>query len=215
MAVVRRQRVHPATVGIQRDGEVPAVLHPEVAVEPAFEVGGLALEGLGEPGIAPDEARQADAAQLGVVGVALELAGGPRKAWQGAVAVGDRVPGVLPALVLKPGLPVATLVGDVPVSLQVRVLVDPAQRRAGLELQFLHQPVTGPPLVLIEQHNEQRRRVGAAVVGRVGSLLEGGQLAIPHLVEDPARILVAEVVDAGGCLVEARVPVGSSPQAPG
>jgi hypothetical protein len=93
---------------------------------------------------------------------------------------------------------VASLVGDVAVALEVGVRIDPVERRPGLELQLSHQPgVTGPPLVLIEQHDEQRGRICGAVVGRMGSLLEGGQLAIAHLVEDPAGILVAEVVDAG------------------
>src|SRR5215204_2090924 len=44
MPVVRGKRVDSATVGIQRNREVLAVLDPEVAVEPPLEVGGLALE---------------------------------------------------------------------------------------------------------------------------------------------------------------------------
>ena len=55
--------------------------------------------------------------------------------------------------------------------------------------------VAGPALVLVEQHDVQRRRVGAAVVRRVRALLERGHLAVAHLVEDPAGILVAEVVE--------------------
>ena len=53
------------------------------------------------------------------------------KPGQRAVAVGDRVPGVLPALVLEPGLLVAALVGDVAVALEVGVLVDPAAAPRG------------------------------------------------------------------------------------
>ena len=49
--------------------------------------------------------------------------------------VGDRVPGVLPALVLEAGLLVAALVGDVAVALQVGVLVDPVQGGARLRLE--------------------------------------------------------------------------------
>ena len=136
------------------------------------------------------------AAHLRVVGVALELAGRAREARQRAVAVGDRVPGVLPALVLEPGLLVAALVRDVAVALEVRVLVDPVQRRARLVLEVAHElRVAGPALVLVEQHDVQRGRVDAAVVGRVRPLLEGRHLAVAHLVEDPARVLVAEVVD--------------------
>jgi hypothetical protein len=120
----------------------------------------LALEGLGEGGITPDQAGQAGAAQLGVVGVPLELAGGPGEARECAVAVGDGVPGVLPALVFQPGLLVATLVRDVPVALEICVLVDPGQRRPGLKLQLPDQPgVAGPALVLVQQDDKQRRRV--------------------------------------------------------
>ena len=69
---------------------------------------------------------------------------------------------------------------------------------AGLALELSHQlPVAGPALVLVEQHHVQRRGVGAAVVGRMGPLLECGQLAVAHLVQDPAGVLVAEVVDPG------------------
>ena len=84
-------------------------------------------------------ARQAGAAHLGVVGVALQLAGGAREARQAAVAVGDRVPGVLPALVLEAGLLVAALVGDVAVALQVGVLVDPVQGGARLGFELAHE----------------------------------------------------------------------------
>ena len=136
-------------------------------------------------------------AHLRVVRVALKLAGRAREARQRAVAVGDRVPRVLPALVLEPGLLVAALVRDVAVALEVRVLVDPVQGRARLVLEPAHElRVAGPALVLVEQHDVERGRVGAAVVRRVRPLLEGRHLAVAHLVEDPARVLVAEVVDA-------------------
>ena len=91
---------------------------------------------VGEGGVVPDLACEPGAAHLGVVGVALQLAGGAREAGQRAVAIGDRVPGVLPALVLEAGLLVAPLVGDVAVALQVGVLVDPVQRGAGLVLEL-------------------------------------------------------------------------------
>ena len=150
-------------------------------------------------------AGQAGAAHLRVVGVALELAGRAREAGQPPVAVGDRVPGVLPALVLEAGLLVAALVRDVAVALQVGVLVDPVQRRPRLALELAHElRVAGPALVLVEQHDVERRGVGAAVVRRVRPLLERGHLAVAHLVQDPARILVAEVVDAGALPVAER-----------
>ena len=196
MAVVGGQRVDLAAVGVERDGEVLAVLDPEVPVEAALEVGGLLLEPVGEGRVLPDLPGQPGAAHLGVVGVALQLAGRPREAGQVAVAVGDRVPGVLPALVLQPGLLVAALVGDVAVALRSAyssIQFEGGPRRV---LEVPHERgVAGPALVLVEQHHEQRRGVGGAVVRRVRPLLEGGQLAVAHLVQDAAGILVAEVVD--------------------
>ena len=55
--------------------------------------------------------------------------------------------------------------------------------------------VASPPLVLIEEHDPQHRGVGVAVVRRVRALLKGRQLAVPHLVQYPAGVLVAEVID--------------------
>ena len=197
MAVVRGERVDLLALGVEREREVLALLDPEVAVEAALEVGRLPLEPLGERRVLPDLAGQPGAAHLGVVGVALQFAGRPREAGQAAVAVGDRVPGVLPALVLEPGLLVAPLVPDVAVALQVGVLVDPGERGARLDLEVAHElRVAGPALVLVEQDDVEGRRVGAAVVRRVGPLLERRHLAVAHLVQDPAGILVTEVVDA-------------------
>ena len=81
---------------------------------------------------------------------------------------------------------------------EVRVLVDPVQRRARLDLELAHErAVAGPALVLVEQDDVQRRRVGGAVVRRVRALLERRHLPVAHLVEDPPGVLVAEVVGAG------------------
>ncbi len=196
MAVIRAQRIHLIAVGVQREREVLVLDDPEVAVEAALEVGRLLLELVGERRILPDLVCEAGAAQLRVVGVALQLAGRPREAGQPAVPVGDRVPRILPALVLEACLLVAALVGDVAVAQQIGVLVDPVQRRPRLVLELAHElPVPGPAFVLVEQHDVQRRRVGAAVIGRMRPLLERRHLAVAHLVQDPTRVLVAEVVD--------------------
>jgi hypothetical protein len=196
VADVGGQGVDLAAVGVEGERVVLAVLDPEVAVEAAFEVGGLLVEGVGEGGVVPDGAGQAGGAFLGVVGVALQFAGGAGEAGQAAVGVGDGVPGVLPALVLQAGVGVAGLVPDVAVAAQVGVLIDPVEGGAGLEFQVADEfGVAAPALVLVEQDEEQRGAVGGAVVGGVGPLLEGGELAVPHLVEDLAGVFVAEVVD--------------------
>ena len=186
-------------------GEVPAVLDPEVAVEPPLEVGRLPLELVGEGRVLPDAPGQASAAHLRVVGVALDLAGRAREAGQPPVPVGDGVPGVLPALVLEAGLLVPALIPDVPVAHQVGVLVDPVQRRPRLAFELVNEAcVTRPALVLVEKHDVEGRGIGGAVVRRVRPLFEGGHLAVAHLVGDAAGILVAEIVDPGSLPVSER-----------
>src|SRR4029079_5770685 len=134
--------------GIQGQGEVPPVLDPEVAVEPALEIRRLLLEPLGEHSVLPHQPGEPGAADLGVIGVPLELAGRPRKAGQRPVPERDRVPRVLPALVLEPALLVAALVRDVAVALEVGVVVDPRERGSSLVLELAHElPVAGPALV--------------------------------------------------------------------
>ena len=158
----------------------------------------LALELGGPRRIVPDLARQAGGAPLGVVGVALQLAGGAGRVGQSSVGEGDRVPGVLPALVFEP-VGIAPLVFDVAVAVAIAVVVDPVHRGARLGLQSAHQlAVARPALVFLQQDQEQRRGVGGAVVGRVRRVLEGGHLAEAQLVRDLAGLRVAEgVVSAG------------------
>ena len=194
--VVRRERVDLAAVLVEREREVLAVLDPEVAVEASLQIGRVGRQAIGERRVLPDLARQPRAAQLRVVGVALQLARRAREARELAVAERDRVPRVLPALVLEPGLLVSPPIPDVAGALEIRVLVDPGESRARLDLELAHErTVAGPALVLVEEHDVERRRVHRAVVRRVRPLLEGRHLAVAHLVEDPAGILVAEVVE--------------------
>jgi hypothetical protein len=75
VAVVRRERVDPTVIGVERDCEVLTVAHPEVAVETTLEVGGLVLEEVGDGGVAPHRAREPGAAHLCVVRVALQING--------------------------------------------------------------------------------------------------------------------------------------------
>ena len=185
-----------------RRGRVPSakystVLDPEVAVEPAFETGRVLLQLVGERGVIPERARQARAPHLRVVRVALELARRAREAREPAVAERDGVPGVFPALVLEAGLLVAALVPDVAVAEEIGVLVDPVQGGARLVLEFAYElGVTGPALVLVEQHDVQRRGIRRPEVGGVRTFLERGHLAVPHLVQDASGVFVAEVVEA-------------------
>src|SRR5262249_44846717 len=127
--------------------------------------------------------------------VALDLA---RRAWgRGERSVGerDRIPRVLPALVVEAGLRVAPLVFDVAVAVPIAVVIDPVARRARFPLEPANELlVAGPALVFLEEDQKKRRGVGGSVVGRLRPLLEGRHLAEPKLVQDLARLLVAERV---------------------
>src|SRR5204862_2592761 len=117
----------------------------------------------------------------------------------------DRVPGVLPALILEARLLVAALVPDVAGALEVGVLVNPVERRARLGLEVADElAVACPALVLVEQDDVERRGVDRAVVRRVRPFLERRQLAVAHLVQDPPRILVEEVYHAAALPVAVR-----------
>ena len=150
---------------IEREREVPSVRDPEVAVEAALEFGRFLLEAVGERRVVPDQSREAGASDLRVVGVALELARGPGEPGQPPVPVGDRIPRVLPALVLEPRLLVAAPIPDVAIAEEVGVVVDPGEGGPRLVLALSDQrAVAGPPLVLVQQDHVQGGGVRAAVV---------------------------------------------------
>src|SRR5215468_9103574 len=70
---------------------------------------------------------------------------------------------------------------------------------------MLHLPdqlcITGPALVLVEQNEEQGRRVGGSEVRGVRTLLEGGHLAPADFVKDLSWLLIAKVVAAGALTI--------------
>src|SRR5205814_2731059 len=121
VADVRGDRVDEPAVAVDGQGETAAIIHPVVAVETRFQVGGRLLEPVREVGIVPDPTGETSASLLGVVYVALDLAGCPRQPGVGPVREEDRVPGVFPALVVQACLRVAALVVDVTVAVTVAV----------------------------------------------------------------------------------------------
>src|SRR5690606_8302566 len=128
--------------------------------------------------------------------VPLDLAAGPRQRRQRAVGVRDRVPRVLPRLVDQTGLRIAGLVLDVPVAVEIAVLLQPGHGGSSRLLQPSHRGrVAGPALVLIEDDEEKRRGIRGPVVRRVWTLAEVSQLTIAQLMQDLARLRVPEVVN--------------------
>ena len=84
---VRAKGVDLLPIGVQGEGVVLSVGDPEITVEPSLELGGLLFQALGEFVVFPDLAREPRGADLGVVGVALELAGCPRETREPPVPV--------------------------------------------------------------------------------------------------------------------------------
>ena len=86
----------------------------------------------------------------------------------------------------------AALVLDEPVAVAIAPLVDPVERGVERRAQLRHRvEVERPAVVAARDHQEQRRRVDGAVVGRVRDLPGAGELAGAQLVQDLARLGVA------------------------
>src|SRR6185437_8989401 len=102
-------------VAVERDRVEAALGQPEIPAEGGSERACPSLELPGQRLVAPDLAREMGGADLGVVGVALDLGGRDRPTGQAAVGELDRVPAVLPALVDQAARRVPPLVLDVAV----------------------------------------------------------------------------------------------------
>ena len=160
---VGRQRVDRLLVGIEPDGEPSLLLEPEVPVEVGLEVGRLRPEAVVGGRVAGLE-REVGTGQVGTVRVGLHLGEGDRGLGHPSVAVADAVPAVLPALVGEAAIS-CPVVLHVPVAVGVAEVLDPfdGPRRVGQQL--VHQLASHAPAPhLAEQHHEERRGVGGAVV---------------------------------------------------
>ena len=130
-------------------------------------------------------------------GVRIGLHFGQSDRWfrERPVTVTRRVGRILPALIAHT-FGRAALVLDESVAIRVAVGGHPLQRGLGVGQQLAGQiEVTRPAHVLAERHEEERCRIDAAVIGAVGHALQSGELADADLVQDLARLFVAEVVD--------------------
>lgn len=155
---------------------------------------GIVTQPARQRGIAQRPVEQFGQPHLGVVGVALKVAGGQREHGDPSVGEADAVRRVSPALVTQP-FGRAGGVLDVAVAVPVAVLVDPAQRCQRVVPQAPDGlVVAGPAPVLGEQDQPELGGVSAAVVRSERFLAAAGQLAAANLVQDLARLLVGEVV---------------------
>ena len=146
-------------VAVAGEREAVAVRHPEVAVEPSLEARRLPLELVGERRVVPElRARAARSASS-----RRTRNPGSRSIARGRLASvpsaeDNRVPRVLPALVLEPRLLLRSY-ETYPSPSAISVLVDPGERRARLELERADEVcVAAPELVFVEEDEEERGR---------------------------------------------------------
>ena len=200
VADVRGQRVDLALLAVERQREEAALGDPEVVVEAPLELRGLALELR-----RPSRRRPRPRAPAGRCGAWRRRRSPASRRWRaGSGPACRRRTRSSPRSPSSTGSPARSPCCGARTRCSRRRRGRRSDRSrsiggAGLALQRARQrPVAGPALVLLEQDQEQRRRVGAAVVGRVGPLLERRHLAEPQLVQDLARLLVAErIVEPG------------------
>ena len=201
---------------IEADGEPARLLQPEVTVEVPLQLGRLgpvAVEGgrvtglLGEVG----------PGQVGAVDVGLDLAQGDGGLGHRAVGEADAVPGVLPALIDETAVG-GPVVLHIAVAVHVAEALDPVEGPLGVREELLHRLAgQAPASQFAEEHDEQRGGVGRAVVDAPPAERERRRLAEAHLVQDPARLLVAAGIDvlaleAGQRLEDAEGEVGVDQQ---
>ena len=193
VAGVGHQRSELLLVGVERGREVPLVLHPERLVEAHLQAFRLVLQARRVLGPA-ERAVHVGHPRLREVDVPLHLRERDRGFGEPPVGVDHRVVRVLPPLVADPAGRAAQVL-DEPVAVQVAVPVDPGERGLRVGQELAREPdVAGPPQVLGVHDQEPRRRVHRPVVGRVRHDPRARELAVAHLVQDLARLLVAPVV---------------------
>ena len=111
---------------------------------------------------------------------------------------GDPVEGVLPPLVHQ-SVRRGALVLDEAVAVPVAVGSHPVERAIDVGQQRFEVGQRGaPPSQLAHEHDEERRRVGRAVVDGVGAGHPGGRQTGADLVEDAPGLLLGRRVDARG-----------------
>ena len=187
----------PALVAVERQRVGAGVLHPEASSKRSRSVSAASSWRSRELVVAAQPRQPRDAAARRD-----RRSPGPRPARWARRRACRRGCGSSPHESFQPwlarprvGLP---LVLDEAVAVEVAVLSIQPQRGERVRPEPVDElVVAGPALVLVEQHQPQRRRVDRAVVGRVRDLVGARQLAGAQLVQDLARLRVAPVVDLG------------------
>ena len=130
----------------------------------------------------------------GCVHIGLDFDEGDRTLGQPAVGMEDRVAAVLPALIDET-LTRSTLVLDEAVAVPIAVAFDPVESRLDMRPQLANSIEIACPLkIFSREHDEERRRIHAAVVAGEWDLAQIGHLPVTGFVQNLARLRVSLVI---------------------
>src|SRR5438132_4063877 len=165
--------------------------HPEVTVEIALQPGRIFLQRGVTTGHSDETALQ----------ISLHLA---QRGWMShlaSIVVGERILGILPSLVAR----AASVVLDVTVPIRVAEGRAPLERGFGRRPKVVHKAMVVRPVLGFSEGTEKERRGVDSAVEDLRPQAALDHLAGAHLVEDPARLLLAALVDTPA-LVLGQVP---------
>ena len=147
---VGAQAIHFFLIAVQSQGEELAVFNPEILVETLLQLCRLYFQLGCKRLILPYLTGQPGTAYLRIVGVALNLTGGPRSTGEGTIMEKDRIPRVLPTLIIQAQSSFA-LIFDVSVAVPISVMINPLKCRTGIRLKGTDKiGVAAPALVFVQ-----------------------------------------------------------------
>ena len=180
---------HPAgSLGaVERQGIGPEILEPEGGLEAPLQLPGqfLELAGFRRPA---ERRRHGAGAEIGGIGIGLDLGEGDGRLGQAAVVMHDGIGAVLPALVDE-AVERLAVIFEKAVAIGIAETPHPAERRLDMrpdppdELE-----VAGPLVIARGQQHEERRGIDAAVIMRERDLAQGRHFAAARLMQDLAGL---------------------------
>src|SRR5262245_3606567 len=186
-------------LAVERERVGLELLAPEACVESLRQLMGFSLEAT--RALVPPQPFGATCQHLlRAIDVALHLRKRDRPLRQAAVGVENRILGIFPALVGETALGRA-VVFEKAVAIGISGAVDPGERGLDRGPQLHDDSVVAGALGIdAGEHDEERRRVDAAVVEAEGDLAQRRHLAFAHLMQNLSRLRVRRRVVGRGLI---------------
>ncbi len=145
-------------------------------------------------GIAETQSDRCSGAVRGIC-ISLHFTQRQRRFRDPAVAIPDAVVRVLPTLVGQPSIRCLEIL-DVAVTVAIAVLLHPFEGTVRIREELSQDILSEPPTTeLAEQHDEQRRGIGRAVVRAASDQCRFVDTEIPGLVHDSSGLLLGDQID--------------------